>query len=239
MARQNLRVLESEISSYCDCTIEDVRQQAQTLGDRAAFLLGGPADLPPIWSVFIGEIAYNLRSSLDHLIWQLVIHNGNIPTKHNQFPIFANKIKYDKAAKRYLKGVCLHSCKLIEESQPFHKVNREGAYLWILHSICNIDKHRHLNLVDHYSRISVNVREDVELDLSSKGLSEGCGVMQHHNVELDVSLEVCFMEKELQKTSFGWATIVDNSPNPYFSVVSTLSGCLNSVNAIVNNLRPS
>ena len=244
-ARTSLRNLDSEISHYCNCRIEHTRREALNLGYRAGFLLGGPADLPTEWPVAIGEIAYNLRSSLDHLIWQLVIHNGKTPTRNSQFPIFLDKTKYGKAAKRQVKGVGSHSRKLIEESQPFQENNRAGVYLWILHSICNIDKHRHLNLVDHYSSVSAHLKEDVNPELFPGGLFEGLelflhleGTGQEHKVELDVNLQVCFMDRELQAASVGWETVYEGSPEPYLSVVSTLSGCLESVDLIVGRLRP-
>ena len=172
-ARTTLRNLDSKISHYCSGRIDEVRREARTLGHRAAFLMGGPADIPIEWPVTIGEIAYNLRSSLDHLVWQLVIHNGKIPTMHNQFPIFLDKTKYDKGVNRQLKGVGAHTRRLIEDLQPYQENSETGVYLRILHSICNIDKHRHLNLVDHYSSVSAHLKEDVERDLLPEGLSEG------------------------------------------------------------------
>ena len=145
-ARATLRNLDSEISHYCNGRIDEMRWEAQRLGHRAAFLMGGPADLPIEWAVTIGEIAYNLRSSLDHLVWQLVMHNGKTPTMSNQFPIFLDKAKYNKAVMRQLKGVDARSRRMIEEVQPYQEGSETGLFLRILHSICNIDKHRHLNL---------------------------------------------------------------------------------------------
>jgi hypothetical protein len=39
--------------------------------------------------VILGEIIHDLRSSLDHVVWQLVIANGSLPGYWNQFPIFS------------------------------------------------------------------------------------------------------------------------------------------------------
>jgi hypothetical protein len=47
-----------------------------------------------MWGVQVGEIVHNLRSALDHSIWELVILTTGrppaLPTK-NQFPIFKSK----------------------------------------------------------------------------------------------------------------------------------------------------
>jgi len=54
---------------------------------------------PPIeWSPIIGDIIHNIRSSLDHLAWQLVKRNAEepIPGK-TQFPIFS-KDPFDRNA---------------------------------------------------------------------------------------------------------------------------------------------
>ena len=74
------------------------------------------------------------------------MRNGKTPTASNQFPIFLDKAKYNRAASRQLKGVNARSRKIIEEVQPYQEGSETGLFLRILHSICNIDKHRHLNL---------------------------------------------------------------------------------------------
>src|ERR1035437_9227180 len=46
---------------------------------------------PRMWIMFIGEIIDDIRSALDHLVFQLVIHATNNPPgdrSHTQFPIF-------------------------------------------------------------------------------------------------------------------------------------------------------
>jgi hypothetical protein len=43
------------------------------------FIDGEPE--PPVeeWGAIIGDVVHNLRSALDHLVWQLTIANGNTP----------------------------------------------------------------------------------------------------------------------------------------------------------------
>ena len=49
-----------------------------------------------MWGVLIGEILHNLRSALDHLIWQLVILETGAPptTTKTAFPIFETAAGY-------------------------------------------------------------------------------------------------------------------------------------------------
>ena len=56
--------------------------------------------IPPGFPLIAGEAAHQLRSALDHLVWQLVIANtGATPTgTKSGFPIFKNEKGYDKRA---------------------------------------------------------------------------------------------------------------------------------------------
>ena len=101
------------------------------------------------WSVRLGEILYNLRSALDHLVWQLVLANRQVPGRHNAFPIFQNDEIWNKQAKGQwaLSGVSQSAVTMIRRLQPYTggiglPFNVWG--FWELHSLCNIDKHRHM-----------------------------------------------------------------------------------------------
>ena len=243
-ARTCLCDLDSEITNYCRDKVEQVRREARHLGAGAAFLLGEPANIPIDWPVSVGEIAYNLRSSLDHLVWQLVLHNGRTPTTANQFPIFQDEDKYKTAARRQLKGVSAPSRKVIEGLQPYQENDWIGAYLWILQCICNIDKHRHLNLVDHTSIVSAHLKEHVSPEFLPEGPLEGLvlflyleGSGQEHKIELDANLEVCFMDRDLHAPGEQYDSVFEDHPIPYPPVVSTLSKCVASVDAIVERFR--
>src|SRR5271154_1020769 len=49
------------------------------------FQPGGP--VPGRLSIIMGDCIQNLRSSLDYLVWELVLSAKNKPGKHNMFPI--------------------------------------------------------------------------------------------------------------------------------------------------------
>ena len=58
--------------------------------------------MPPGLEVVIGEMVYNFRCSLDHLVWQLVLSEGATPDHRNEFPIFNDPSDYETAKKRKL-----------------------------------------------------------------------------------------------------------------------------------------
>ena len=129
-------------------------------------------DTPPIeWSISIGEIVYHLRSSLDHLVYNLVCENGGNPTRTNSFPVIweidniIHEVIYSEKGseyvkkrreyidKRVLKGVSEQKKARILLSQGFNvHAGDHGAYdistdpseFSHLAYLCNLDKHRHL-----------------------------------------------------------------------------------------------
>jgi hypothetical protein len=102
----------------------------------------------PELSVVVGDFLFAVRSALDHLVWQLVIQNGESPTTDNMFPITSDWDKFDTAARvikgrKRLMGVSATAYALIESLQPYHAGNEPLERLDALH---NVDKHRTLNL---------------------------------------------------------------------------------------------
>jgi hypothetical protein len=58
--------------------------------------------LPETIPVMIGDAVHNLRSALDHLVWQLVEAGGGVPNEHTHFPIVGPGTK---ASQRYTSAV--------------------------------------------------------------------------------------------------------------------------------------
>jgi hypothetical protein len=107
------------------------------------------APIPPRCSLLIGEILYQLRSALDHLVRKLVIQAGGTPNSLTQFPIYKIKrgpgFTYESRGTQVIKGVSSSAAKKIEELQPFQASTApEDDPLWQIHELNNIDKHRFL-----------------------------------------------------------------------------------------------
>jgi len=97
---------------------------------------------PLILSVIIGEIAHNLRSALDHLIYrQAVEHVGCTAANKNArlitFPICRDPTFLGEA--QALNFVCKDTGALVAKYQPYERGN---GYLAMLHWFNKIDKHR-------------------------------------------------------------------------------------------------
>ena len=88
-----------------------------------------PEQLPLI----VGDCLGNLRSTLDYLVWELVLANGKKPTPGNAFPIAHTLKSYTEEIDRgRLKGVDSGAVALIEKLQPFHVANPDCSLLAVL-----------------------------------------------------------------------------------------------------------
>ena len=104
---------------------------------------------PPSWSVIIGEIIHNLRSALDHCVYQLVIHDTDAPPASRdktQFPITLTPEQFQAQSPTMLKGVGGDGATLIKASQPFSTGDNDKSPLWQLNQLSNFDKHRTIHL---------------------------------------------------------------------------------------------
>lgn len=123
---------------------------------------------PGVWGVLIGEMVHNLRSALDHLVWQLVIQNGETPVLANQFPICSDAGMFQRALDRQrLVHVSQLACDLIQSLQPYSTGEGINSPLWQLHEISNFDKHRTLHFAAaHLEGIQVsfpNMHPDIKV----------------------------------------------------------------------------
>ena len=138
---------------------------------------GEPLREPPIaeWGVVIGDVVHNLRSALDHLIWDLTLAAGHVPPvtmsgkwRRIAFPIELNDrrrkneagdpIPWEIEPPQSLWGIDPALRSNFEALQPFARKDNLAyialgtdkpylAPLAILHELWNVDKHRHLHLV--------------------------------------------------------------------------------------------
>ena len=112
------------------------------------------------WGVDIGEIAHNLRSALDRLVYQLAFLNTapKAPTG-TQFPIFligkTTKKRngrliahFEREGRRYIASLRPSHQACIERLQPYKR--GQGGRTnpsWMLSEINNADKHRLIQVV--------------------------------------------------------------------------------------------
>jgi hypothetical protein len=103
-------------------------------------------DVPTHICLIAGDAVYNMRASLDQLVWSLANLSG-IP-KRTAFPIVDGPVlTRDKlrSSKRSLLGVPKEAVCEIEFLQPYHRgASYKTHPLWRLDEMCNLDKHRRI-----------------------------------------------------------------------------------------------
>lgn len=135
-------------------------KQGQILAEVAgsAYAVIAPA-IP--WQVpfIVGDCLQNLRTSLDYLARDLCLSSGGYPTNYTSFPVCKTPKCFQSAiTQRALAGIPVAAVSEIEKLQPYlcGVSDPETSNLWILHELCNINKHRRIPLVplrvhDHYA----------------------------------------------------------------------------------------
>lgn len=99
--------------------------------------------LPIRLGIIFGDMLNNLRGALDHLVWQLVLANGERPTSGNSFPVVRDVRQWPRSRQSKLKGVSDRCADGIKETQPFQS-GRQAPFHWLalLNKMNNINKHR-------------------------------------------------------------------------------------------------
>jgi hypothetical protein len=104
--------------------------------------------------VILGEIVHDLRSALDHVVWQLVTIGAEEPDLDNAFPLFAGRETPESFRARACRpatanrkhgplfGVPADAVPVIEACQPYH--GADTFLLRALHDLWSVDKHRDL-----------------------------------------------------------------------------------------------
>lgn len=165
--------------------------------------------IPMPVSILTGETTYNLRSSLDYLVYELAILDSGVEQLNTQFPIADFEAKFKDARKSRLKGVSDPHVERIELLQPYNGVEWTRR----LRDISNPDKHKRLIITNTNTGLNArttNDRADIGIPDGVKGLfvnaknvnSEGPAYIQFHLtffIAFDDGLPVLETLEEIQR----------------------------------------
>jgi hypothetical protein len=143
------KTLEPELMGYFETNPGHmVRDQDSSL-DRPTFTFHPKGPVPARFGLIVGDCFQNLRSSLDYLVWELVLAENNQPTERNMFPVCSTPDAFKDALdkRKRLLGIHPEASALIESLQPYHLgKNWQKSILWIVDEFTNINKHRRVLL---------------------------------------------------------------------------------------------
>jgi hypothetical protein len=101
---------------------------------------------PPLeqLALVFGDLISNLRTTLDYLVWQLVLAAGKRPGRRTGFPVVRREKDWEVQSRTALRGMAPEWAAEIEARQPY-QVERPSVHpLAILDHVNNLNKHRFL-----------------------------------------------------------------------------------------------
>lgn len=160
-ARQHLKELDQEVRRFVE--VDPYRLLLESDPDAAQGIVrfrtvgNRPIRAPLRFGLMAGDVIHNLRSALDHVVYELAIKGGGGGDR-SQFPIIEKADEYRRHEGRFLEGVVEGQRAIIEGLQPYHvrTAHESGLppvltprdalasniYLMSLGRLDNIDKHR-------------------------------------------------------------------------------------------------
>ena len=147
-AAQHIESLKSELAGYFQSNPGRMMRQPHTCENEAIFRFVANAPIPARFGLIVGDVLQNLRSSLDYLVWELVLAANNQPSEKNMFPICSTVESFDQQTKRHrLDGVSADAIAEIKGLQPYHLgQDFSKSILWSVDELTNINKHRRILL---------------------------------------------------------------------------------------------
>ena len=145
-AAQHLETLDEQIRSFLDISTYGVEAYVNKETGWREMKVQVYAAPPVRLGVIVGDVVHNLRSALDHLVFELAGGKGSM----TQFPIFTRAADYLEPRKDgtvarevMLKGVLARDRAIIDQYQPYQRASSpERDPLSILNHLSNTDKHR-------------------------------------------------------------------------------------------------
>jgi hypothetical protein len=173
-AEEHYESLKSEMAAYIEPRPYRLIQEGDSQSGEYTFRLEITRQPPDHLAMMIGDCLQNLRSSLDHMLWQIVYRATGKDSGTCQFPIFGSRSHHDKRNRSGIKigettiqDVPKAAWGLIERLQPYNAANgpTDDNPLLLLTNLNNRDKHRVLQLTTFaLANVDFVLRDLVDVD---------------------------------------------------------------------------
>ena len=140
--------LTSELSKYHESPNGEWRQTGLDSDATPIYEYRAREPVPARFGLIFGECLQCMRSSLDYLIWELVLAAGGTPDRLNMFPVALNQKDYDHSlSKRHrLDGLTDAMKAEIYQLQPLLEDDPAASVLAVLDDLAIINRHRRVIL---------------------------------------------------------------------------------------------
>jgi hypothetical protein len=162
---------------------------------------------PPLekWASLAGESVHALRSALDHTAHELV-HINRPGDDYSEFPIYKNRKRWIKDGPGKLPGVDRKVIAQVKWLQPYRRAE-QFDFLWVIHALDIIDKHRRLNLVSplmRQARFTSIPPNQIDAEILAGPFIDGTPIARFKlgpnvNVQTQFAFDIAFGEGELRQ----------------------------------------
>ena len=145
MARANAEQLDLLLRPFVEAAQRSIERTPSENPFEVVYRITKVPWIDPAWSALFGQGIYNIRSALDHLAWQLVLLDGQEPTRATQFPLLV--AKRDRNGRKVSVDIAPGIKRpdilaAVESMQPYHGGGKWGDQLGVVAELSRIDKHR-------------------------------------------------------------------------------------------------
>jgi hypothetical protein len=146
-AEHHIRNLQSAIGAFNASKPYEVAPQRELHTRKLIYYASRIDDVPRTIACIAGDAIQNLRSAIDHLVYELyrVANTTRKPPTRIGFPIFEDATKYKTYSRRKVEGIRQDAIDAIDAIEPYK--GGKGEQLWVLHELNNIDKHRFVTTI--------------------------------------------------------------------------------------------
>lgn len=170
-----------------------IQRRVEHDGHRYAMYLHAPQPFPSDLSVLFGEWLYLLRSALDGLMYEIVVHDTQLDPPKNAsriyYPTFDTAESFTSKFK--MQGLSDGTRKRIEATQPYHSTGgHTGSALWWINELARLDRHRRgHSLVWRIVEIHIELPSGV-FDAEGVRICDQLKAFIRHDEELEVAVIV-------------------------------------------------
>jgi hypothetical protein len=171
-AKLHLEALEQRVVEFVNARPYTITEHDDPQGQVHAFIIK-PIGVPESIPLIAGDFVSCLRSSLDHLAWNLVHLDPATVPKNDKH---ARKIVFPicETAEAYASKLALFPPAMAPVFDSLQPKDRANAYLthhlWRLDKLWNIDKHRTIPMNGGYIRVSTRDRTKAVIDRFENGV---------------------------------------------------------------------
>jgi hypothetical protein len=140
-AEQNIRDFELGFDAFSETRPYRFRPKDNPETGQRTYYLTKMAPVPATLTTIASDVLQNLRDSLDHIAYQLVLdaRGGAKPEWPVHFPIAGSAADYPSRRRSVIKGVRQEVIDAIDATEPYK--GGRGHALWQLSKLNNVEKH--------------------------------------------------------------------------------------------------